>query len=352
MAYRFVPVLGSEKGEETTGAGAQNLAPDRAMPSGGLVPVVDVGGGTPIRHVALEHPGLMQNLAKRIQIIVPDLVQELIGISRRFINTIGLAATGLFSAAGAALAQDVQVSRTSDYTLTWSGSAFSGASALYAGSTVWSGTFTDAPWTFQVLSNATDLMFNEGNGITITSPSPLTPTPPYPATIPVTFDGDGTIGQYWGWTENSAATSSGPVLTYGKLGSLETLTVTAGGAETLPDQTTPIDYYANVFLPGDWTTEGTSTGDYDGLSWNPLFSTPTFTYDSGTNTTTVSTVDFDFIPSVGGGADLTFTLIGSAIPEPSTWAMMLLGFTGLGFASLRSARKLTEAVVAVRGPAT
>ena len=78
MAYRLVPVLGSEKGEETTGAGAENLAPDGAVLSRRVVPVVDVGGGDPRRHIALEHPGLMQNLAERIQIVVPDFLQELI----------------------------------------------------------------------------------------------------------------------------------------------------------------------------------------------------------------------------------------------------------------------------------
>jgi hypothetical protein len=268
-----------------------------------------------------------------------DRTGEIMRSSRRLINSIGLAAASLFAVAGAAHAQNIQVSRTSDYTATWSGASFSGASALYGGSTAWSGTFTDAPWTFQVLSNATDLMFNEGDGITITSPSPLTPTPPYPATIPVTFSGDGTTGEFWGWTENTAATNSGPVLTSGNLGSLETLTVTAGGSETLPDQSTPIDYFTNVFLPGDWTTEGTSTGDYDDLSWNPAFSTPTFTYNSVTNTTTVSSVDLAFIPSVGGGPDLNFTLIGSAVPEPSTWVMLLFGFGGLGLAGWRGSRK-------------
>ncbi len=101
-----------------------------------------------------------------------------------------------------------------------------------------------------MLADATNLMFNEGGGITITSPS-LTPTPPYPSTIPVVFNGDGSVGEYWGWTEDSAATHSGPVLTYGELGGLESLSVTAGGAETLPDQTTPIYYYVNVYLPGD-----------------------------------------------------------------------------------------------------
>jgi hypothetical protein len=29
----------------------------------------------------------------------------------------------------------------------------------------------------------------------------------------------------------------------------------------------------------------------------------------------------------------------SSIPEPSTWAMMLLGFAGLGFAGYRASRK-------------
>jgi len=35
--------------------------------------------------------------------------------------------------------------------------------------------------------------------------------------------------------------------------------------------------------------------------------------------------------------------IGSAVPEPSTWAMMLLGFAGLGFAGYRKAKSGTAA---------
>jgi hypothetical protein len=38
----------------------------------------------------------------------------------------------------------------------------------------------------------------------------------------------------------------------------------------------------------------------------------------------------------GFGFDLA---IGGAVPEPSTWAMMLVGFAGLGFAGHRSARQ-------------
>jgi hypothetical protein len=36
--------------------------------------------------------------------------------------------------------------------------------------------------------------------------------------------------------------------------------------------------------------------------------------------------------------------MGSSVPEPSTWAMMVLGFAGLGYAAFRRAK--ARAVVA------
>jgi hypothetical protein len=41
------------------------------------------------------------------------------------------------------------------------------------------------------------------------------------------------------------------------------------------------------------------------------------------------------------------TEIKNAIPEPSTWAMMLLGFAGLGYAAFRRAAKSRRAAAAV-----
>jgi PEP-CTERM motif len=44
----------------------------------------------------------------------------------------------------------------------------------------------------------------------------------------------------------------------------------------------------------------------------------------------------------GDGANQNFTLvIGTVVPEPSTWAMMLLGFLGLGFMGYQSGRNRT-----------
>jgi hypothetical protein len=43
------------------------------------------------------------------------------------------------------------------------------------------------------------------------------------------------------------------------------------------------------------------------------------------------------------GSNVTFTLVRGTVPEPSTWAMMLLGFAGLGFAGYR---KMKQAALA------
>jgi hypothetical protein len=51
---------------------------------------------------------------------------------------------------------------------------------------------------------------------------------------------------------------------------------------------------------------------------------------------------------VGGTTPPTFnaafSLSGAVVPEPSTWAMMLLGFAGLGFASWRHAKRVRPAI--------
>jgi hypothetical protein len=42
--------------------------------------------------------------------------------------------------------------------------------------------------------------------------------------------------------------------------------------------------------------------------------------------------------TVSGGQSTTFSFVSPAVPEPSTWAMMALGFAGLGIAGYKRAR--------------
>ena len=74
----------------------------------------------------------------------------------------------------------------------------------------------------------------------------------------------------------------------------------------------------------------------------PCFSDAPFFADSTTGCSIAEVNNFiywnDVHPS-GHVQALWATGMEAAIPEPSTWAMLLLGFAGIGFAGLRSARK-------------
>ena len=68
----------------------------------------------------------------------------------------------------------------------------------------------------------------------------------------------------------------------------------------------------------------------------------------------IDTGNYDFINgSTDGNESIKWNLIGSeatrggTIPEPSTWAMMLLGFAGLGYAGYRKTREPRTAKRAV-----
>ena len=213
---------------------------------------------------------------------------------------------------GVAKADVGTVSRTSDYTLTWSGPNFTAASAFCAASHAYSASaFNDASYAIQFPPNSRDFGYDQGGGVTLSTPTPISPNP---ALRDAQFSGDGSEG-YWGWHYNTAAGPSGSALpiSYDQLGNLATLKVKVGGSEGAAFDP-PISYYVFVYLPGDWTTEGTSTGNHTNVSVNPSFSPPTFTYDAGTNTTTVET--FAYSTFTTGGPNLQFTLIGGVVPDP------------------------------------
>ncbi len=240
---------------------------------------------------------------------------------------------------GAAEAQTV-TSRTSDYTVSFSNLTFSDASALYSLSYA----FPDqaafsSNYTLTTLANAGTPTFQDSGGITVTPPSPLG-SAPYLLTIDNGSGGAGSGGS-WGASYTSAVSTGGDVLTLGTQGGLTTLNFDGGGSVSGYN---PLGYYIYVHLPGDWTTSGTATGDYEFNSIDPGFGAPTFSYDAGTNMTTVAAYDPTY--QSGEATNLDFTLFGtpSAVPEPAAWALMLTGLGGMGVA-LRARRKRAVATV-------
>jgi hypothetical protein len=85
-----------------------------------------------------------------------------------------------------------------------------------------------------------------------------------------------------------------------------------------------------------------SPGAYWGEPASPVNTTAMgVTINSDQRTSTLASYSPASPFTTGEGAseqDYAFSVAGSPVPEPSTWAMMLLGFAGLGYAGFRSTR--------------
>jgi PEP-CTERM motif len=216
------------------------------------------------------------------------------------------------------------------------------------------------------------LWASSANALTITINGGETPT--FPPTFTTLLSGSSPLslppttccGATDSFTVSADATGT-PPLPSGSL-STDTIDVNSSAAGTLiiwvteTGLTSPLGEVkftsglTSNLLVGDIpsVTLSTFVSPTDGVSppnGTPL-ATDTF---SGTGTKTVSTVDnpgagpyslqqvFVIHATGAGDANLTMDLTSSVIPEPSTWAMMLLGFAGLGFVGYRNARQGTAA---------
>jgi len=98
-------------------------------------------------------------------------------------------------------------------------------------------------------------------------------------------------------------------------------------------------FTVELFIQGQWAI-GTTTGDVYltniAQGYNVISN---FVYNPNLDATvfSASTGSFD-----GTNPSIAFNLVGdqvSPVPEPSTWAMMILGFAGLGFMAYRRTSK-------------
>ena len=150
-----------------------------------------------------------------------------------------------------------------------------------------------------------------------------------------------------------------PAFTNTNLPSVELLLFIAGAG--LVDEGGMFTY--NVVLSGDFsTTAGLNSGSgqhyLNSFNYDAFAITKNFVYDPTSNTTTFSAVDRKYRYDPSGDHDLDpslqldLFLLGTpdGVPEPATWAMLTLGFGGIGYALRRKATSITH--IRFASPAT
>jgi hypothetical protein len=135
--------------------------------------------------------------------------------------------------------------------------------------------------------------------------------------------------------ERVRETASGPVLQLEWLGFVSHSVATIADVPIISD----IPGNAQLLLTMTQASNGNITATYAFGNGNQLTSfvpdaAGTVTLGSNGSATDAYSTNQFVVPGFFG-----FTPVASTVPEPSTWAMMLLGFAGLGYAGYRVSRK-------------
>jgi hypothetical protein len=98
---------------------------------------------------------------------------------------------------------------------------------------------------------------------------------------------------------------------------------------------------ASIVLNGVTIYTGPTDGSSQFTGWTAFSDLGNFI--QGENTLVFNVVNYAQPGGNPSGLDVQF--VSSAVPEPATWAMLLLGFAGLGFVGRRASRR--DAAIAI-----
>jgi len=164
---------------------------------------------------------------------------------------------------------------------------------------------------------------------------------PQSFTIPVNISGAGVVYTIVNSAFGQVPHYAGQITFNGLLG--ETYTYTYIEGDNIRDHATT---GFNISAPNVFATEDFGSGDR--LDVQKITLPGTFTGDS------ITSIVFSYVVGPGFGdtspgdgeaflAAITTGPAVAAVPEASTWAMMLIGFAGLGFVGVRSRRRMIAA---------
>src|SRR5258708_6033391 len=89
----------------------------------------------------------------------------------------------------------------------------------------------------------------------------------------------------------------------------------------------------SIYIPDDIDSPHFVFTDYEDLSFSGYFTTPGFTIWQGSVCNSDGELCFPI--DTFGGASTILIYVAPAVPEPSTWAMLLIGFIFISFAASR-----------------
>jgi hypothetical protein len=114
----------------------------------------------------------------------------------------------------------------------------------------------------------------------------------------------------------------------------DTASYTGHNFDLLVSFTAPAGISPGTALFTDVIT-GSVTSGAGGIFVNFDSGPQTFTFDGGSFTFSVNNVSLNVSPGQPNSIAVSGQILVQAVPEPSTWAMMILGFFGVGFMAYR-----------------
>ena len=143
---------------------------------------------------------------------------------------------------------------------------------------------------------------------------------------------------FWDFSFTGDGVSGSGVFSTGDVGSPFTMSGISGTADGYT--ISGLSGYAGadnlLYFPGEPFVDfgGISFSTSGGPDFNLGLQNPSGPFQYVFNDSSLNPIGY---PNVPGSTDITLTV--SAVPEPATWALMLIGFAGIGFFAYRRTKK-------------